>query len=358
MFPGLVTHLKRIQELHIRAHRYQGPIGPEHELPSGIAHVRDHVLHTGDEVAFELVREVAEDETGNISVDVVVLVEHFGGVLKPGIAQVTDDEAHVGVVHGDVVDKQRMRLTDFRVYVAASAADNSNRADFALTMGATELWKIVTVYDGTLAAASRLAVYAYLYDESTKEFGARQTPVPSITGTIPVSLRASALGYTFGENISGFTAGLDGRVDDVRLWNGTALTAGEADLEAIGANPAKTGVAYRWDFNGSAMDRGSTGVNGTLHGTITGATLAPDGRHLPIVLTEPAFTNLITSDDFSAWAKSGTPLTPGSVSDPEGGTAAYSVEDNDAGAQEYITRAISFTGDGVKGVVVVFVTLI
>lgn len=73
----------------------------------------------------------------------------------------------------------------------------------------------------------------------------------------------------------------------------------------------------------------------------------------PALLVEAARTNLVGSDDFSAWTSVGTPVVTGSISDPAGGTNAYRIDDDDAGNEEYKYRAVTFTGDGIKSAVFV-----
>ena len=74
----------------------------------------------------------------------------------------------------------------------------------------------------------------------------------------------------------------------------------------------------------------------------------------PSLLLEPAYTNLVTSDNFdSGWTSSGTPVITASISDPAGGTAAYRIADDSGAASEYKVLNVTFTGNAVK--VVVFV---
>ncbi len=71
-----------------------------------------------------------------------------------------------------------------------------------------------------------------------------------------------------------------------------------------------------------------------------------------VTLLERAYTNLVTSDDFDAgWASSGTPVITSGISDPAGGTSAYTIADDDGAAGEWKQLAITFTGDGVKSAV-------
>ena len=76
--------------------------------------------------------------------------------------------------------------------------------------------------------------------------------------------------------------------------------------------------------------------------------LAGDGNSYRCTLLEKGFTNLNDEDDLQNWFKSATPVITPNVSDPAGGTAAFTVEDNAGGANEYIEREFSYTGDGVK----------
>lgn len=71
-----------------------------------------------------------------------------------------------------------------------------------------------------------------------------------------------------------------------------------------------------------------------------------------VTLLERAYTNLVTSDNFdSGWTSSGTPVVTTGVSDPAGGTAAYTIADDDGAASEYKYFAPTFTADAVKAVV-------
>jgi hypothetical protein len=63
------------------------------------------------------------------------------------------------------------------------------------------------------------------------------------------------------------------------------------------------------------------------------------------LLLEATRTNLVTSDDFSAWTAVQSPTVTGSVSDPAGGTGAYTIHDSGAGNLEYIYHGVTFTGD-------------
>jgi hypothetical protein len=53
----------------------------------------------------------------------------------------------------------------------------------------------------------------------------------------------------------------------------------------------------------------------------------------------------------TAWDTFGTPVVTGGVDDPEGGTGAFTVEDNDGAGSEHIFDVVSFTGDGTKSAV-------
>lgn len=57
-----------------------------------------------------------------------------------------------------------------------------------------------------------------------------------------------------------------------------------------------------------------------------------------LLLESPAFTNLVTSDDLTAWTQVGTGVSAGGVSDPAGGTGAYTITDNDNVSNERVYR--------------------
>jgi hypothetical protein len=69
---------------------------------------------------------------------------------------------------------------------------------------------------------------------------------------------------------------------------------------------------------------------------------------------ERAATNLIDDDDLTAWTAVNTPVVTGSVSDPAGGTGAFTVEDDSASVTEYVIRNITgFTDSALNGMVFV-----
>ena len=63
------------------------------------------------------------------------------------------------------------------------------------------------------------------------------------------------------------------------------------------------------------------------------------------LLLEDSRTNLVSTDDLTAWTAVRTPTVTGSVSDPAGGTGAYTIDDSGAGDWEYIYHVVTFTGD-------------
>lgn len=74
-----------------------------------------------------------------------------------------------------------------------------------------------------------------------------------------------------------------------------------------------------------------------------------DVRETPAILLGPGRTNLITSDDFDGgWSSNNTPVVTPGVSDPYGGTGAFTIADNDAALAEDKRITVTFTGDGVK----------
>ena len=74
-----------------------------------------------------------------------------------------------------------------------------------------------------------------------------------------------------------------------------------------------------------------------------------------LLLESPAFTNLVSDDDLTNWTAvdmEGGEVV-GSVSDPAGGTGAYTVTDDDATNVEYITLAVTGFDNGASNVVTV-----
>jgi len=153
---------------------------------------------------------------------------------------------------------------DIRVYISSGGASAADFADFTVGMKRNEKWKFVVVYEG--GVGNEVTLYAYLFDEARGQWGGRQTPAPSITGTIPNTLASSALGYVWADGE------FRGEVDETRIWNGVILTALEVDRETIYHNP-KGGVSHRWLMDGNAKD-----LHAGLNGVVSGAINTPDFR--------------------------------------------------------------------------------
>lgn len=69
----------------------------------------------------------------------------------------------------------------------------------------------------------------------------------------------------------------------------------------------------------------------------------------PALLAVSGQTNLMDLADLTSWSVSNAPIVTPNVSDPAGGTDAFTVEDA-SGNIDHIYRFISFAGDGPKGV--------
>jgi len=131
----------------------------------------------------------------------------------------------------------------------------------------------------------------------------------ALTGQAAVFTRASDAGYTLKRG--------------ARHWK----DAGYERRAGIGG--ADEQPSWDWVLNGSSV-------------------------YVPALSLSGAFTNLVTSDDFDGgWDSDGTPVVTTGVSDPLYGTGAYTIADDDAGAVEAKYLAVTFTGDGTKGVVFV-----
>ena len=85
-----------------------------------------------------------------------------------------------------------------------------------------------------------------------------------------------------------------------------------------------------------------------LDGTYTAATLPDTAAYV----LEAARTNLVSTDDISAWTDSGTPVITSSISDSAGGSGAYRVA-QDTGTSEHKYLTVAFTGNATKAIVAV-----
>lgn len=106
----------------------------------------------------------------------------------------------------------------------------------------------------------------------------------------------------------------------------------------VAATFTRSGAAPFVDSDGVLRDAGANRLRTTWSGSS------------PMIAIEGANTNIVTSDNIAGLSAQGTPVITGSISDPAGGTGAYTVEDNDGSSGEYPIWPLSFTGDGVKTV--------
>ncbi|HUT57824.1 MAG TPA: hypothetical protein VNA25_08215 [Phycisphaerae bacterium] len=190
-----------------------------------------------------------------------------------GIAWESDEVAVSPVIVGrwDTADNQflvaRVTATGIRVYVSDAGNDAANYVIFAVPQSAGARYKGIVTYN-----AGTLALYYATYDSVTGRYGAVATAAPTVTGVIPVALRGSALGYTVGAAIGSVT--FDGKLDDIRIWNGKALTAAEAAADLIN-EPNPAGLTYWWPFDGNGTEM-IAGLTATWTGT---PAYVDDGRH-------------------------------------------------------------------------------
>lgn len=126
-------------------------------------------------------------------------------------------------------------------------------------------YKLTVVYDGTQATnATKLLMYLSTFDRVTKVWSADVAQAVTFTGTIPATwpvssgsqLMVGANGASGWNNV--------GWTDEVRIWSGAALTAGQLAAETLTASPANP--TLRYDFaNGGATNLGTTA--GAWNGT-------------------------------------------------------------------------------------------
>lgn len=134
----------------------------------------------------------------------------------------------------DLIDKTANALNDNQwlfiiaagpvpvLYVAASAADLANYAVSATVLAVNSTYVLHAVYDGSLAAGSRVIHYTN-----------GSAPGTVITGVIPTAMRASASPVTLFNRDGGNTRAPDtsATVFDVCLWD-RALSAADVALDA------------------------------------------------------------------------------------------------------------------------------
>jgi hypothetical protein len=118
---------------------------------------------------------------------------------------------------------------------------------------------------------------------------------------------------------------------------------------------AGEGVLFRYQAGGSLADatfaRTGTATYVDVNGVVqtAAADTARDGQYAGgdrALKLEGASTNLITySEDFSNWSETGTPTSSGTESDPEGGSTAYLLGDDDGASVEEFFLDPNFTVD-------------
>lgn len=127
--------------------------------------------------------------------------------------------------------------------------------------------KISLVYDGSGATnADRVKLYLSTYDRATGVWSADALQALTFTGTFPATWPTSsaqqlAVGYHPVEGWSNV-----GVVDELRVWAGASLSAGQVGAETLAASPAAPNLRYTY-ANGTATNSGSTaGYDGTIVG--------------------------------------------------------------------------------------------
>ncbi len=256
--------------------------------------------------------------------------------------------------------------TDGTAVVSATAQTT------VLSAGTT--YHVWILYDGSAAGADRVKIGIGAFDPTTGIYATPTTQSVSLSGTLPTSLFTAGAAVTtyFGRSL-----GLNHRMflDDFRIWLGPN-TPTTSELDKLLVYDEVTGIPstcflpdHWWTFRGDADDerahsgtfaRNDTGRSYGADGLVRAIAAnelrnrcfveAGDGNKYMVALLEAGFENLNTEDDLQNWATSGSPVVTPNVSDPAGGTDAYTVEDDGVVVAEYIEREFDFTGDGPKGV--------
>ncbi len=165
-------------------------------------------------------------------------------------------------------------------YIANSLSDpgnNSGKVNALTTTATPAHWAtgtwfhVVVVFDGSGATnADRLKIYF-----ATQSAG-HQLQVIDYFGTIPSALTNSTTSLRFGEATG---ASMDGRIDDIRIWN-IPKTIAQLDngykVELVDTNPGLIGYWKCNDGSGATVAATIGGFNGTItNGTPTWSSEIP-----------------------------------------------------------------------------------
>ncbi len=133
-----------------------------------------------------------------------------------------------------------------------------------------------------------------------------------------------------------------------QLHESEDVTTSDLLYSIDGAAPGSTYTLTRSGAVGKYVD--SEGLVQEAAANTLRITHVWDGTaYVPYILVEDARTNLVSTDDITAWTNTiSAPTVSSGIEDPAGGTNAYRISDTGSGAQGKYTQP-SFTGDGVKG---------
>ena len=105
-----------------------------------------------------------------------------------------------------------------------------------------------------------------------------------------------------------------------------------------------TAATYRGNPRDLPAEIGKSALSGVLRDAHYEGTLKT-------TLLEGARTQLVTDpENFGNWTAAGSPVRTGGQPDPFGGTAAYTVADDDGASGERISQIVAFTGDATKAI--------
>lgn len=322
------------------------------------------------------------------------------GVFTPGYRHVNSTNTLLSVWDGADASKRQFYIVweynTGAVRLKAGIADSSGSEktgttpDGSLVQGTK--YAYIVRFDGNgVGNSGKLRIWLAAFDRTTGLYGALTEQTLTFVGTIPSSLNALA-GSTkmYQGRFNDGQAQYFGLIDDTRLWindalDPTALTSLNVYQER-GWSSATVRAPDRWWTNDNTGNdrtfggsRGGGGTNAMVRPTFARASTVGgqlysdgvirsvasgelrnkywfqtnDGVDRVAALIQRALTNVVSTDDLTAWSKFQTPTVTSGISDPKGGTGAYRITNSDGLGQSNVFKDFAFTGDGVKSIVFV-----
>lgn len=202
--------------------------------------------------------------------------EQYGNAISSGLYAGLDGQSRVSVVlwYNDFGSQYQQVGAGNIWRITAGGGGTTLRLSFNTAAQIADIphpglyvpYKITVVYDGTQATnAGRVVIYLSTFDRVAKTWSADVLQTVTFTGTFPATwpVSSSQQLHVGGSDADGWSA--IGIVDELRVWAGASLTAGQVAAETLTASPAAPNLRYT--YGGNRLNTGSTaGYDGVAAG--------------------------------------------------------------------------------------------